>query len=124
MNSNTTVTTNPDPNVAFEWAKRACPEAVELADIMRRYLMSPARHWNGSRLIMAIAIARGTYSHEYYGVAQTARPAKGEPNESQRYTHRCHKRRNASSKTSARSCATAGVTGNTAASQNHNHRYP
>jgi hypothetical protein len=81
VNSNITITTNPDPNAAFEWAKRACPEAVELANIMRRYLMSPAGHWNGSRLIMAIAIARGTYSHEYYGFAQTVRPAKGEPNE-------------------------------------------
>jgi hypothetical protein len=67
MNMSISITSNPNPNAAFEWAKQACPEAVELANIMRRYLMSSDGHWNGSRMIMAIAIARGTYSHEYYG---------------------------------------------------------
>jgi hypothetical protein len=60
VNMNITVTTS-DPNAAFKWATRACPEAVELANIMRRYLTSPEGHWNGSRLIMAISLARGTY---------------------------------------------------------------
>jgi hypothetical protein len=67
MKMSITVAGNPDPDRAFALAKLACPEAVELASIMRRYLMSADGHWNGSRLIMAVAIARGTYSHEYYG---------------------------------------------------------
>lgn len=81
MKMSVTVTSNPDPDRAFELAKRACPEAVELANIMRRYLISPDGHWNGSRLIMAIAIARGTYSHEYYGFAEESRQATGETHE-------------------------------------------
>jgi hypothetical protein len=40
MNMSISITSNPNPNAAFEWAKQACPEAVELANIMRRDLMS------------------------------------------------------------------------------------
>jgi hypothetical protein len=76
MKMSVTVTSNSDPDRGFELAKLACPEAVELANIMRRYLMSADGHWNGSRLVMAIAIARGTYSHEYYGFAKKSRSAK------------------------------------------------
>ena len=55
------VTTN-DPNVnPLEVLKRVYPEVVELADILRHYLVDANGQWHGSKLWMAVDIAQGTF---------------------------------------------------------------
>jgi hypothetical protein len=59
----TTSSANQNP---FELAKRAYPETVELAGILRRYLYDSKGHWHGHKLVMAIAIARDRFDAEHY----------------------------------------------------------
>ena len=58
------VTTN-DPNVhPLEVLKRVYPEVVELADILRHYLVDANGHWHGSKLWMAVDVAQGAFGKQ------------------------------------------------------------
>ena len=56
------VATN-DPNVdPLQVLKSVYPEVVELADILRHYLVDPDGRWHGNKLWMAVDIAQGTFN--------------------------------------------------------------
>lgn len=54
-----TITTNEPVQDPFELMKKVYPEAVELADILRHYLVDANGHWHGNKLWMAVDIAQG-----------------------------------------------------------------
>lgn len=59
-----TITTNePVPN-ALEVIKRVHPEVVQLAEILRHYLVDENGHWQGSKLWMAVDIAQGAFENQ------------------------------------------------------------
>jgi hypothetical protein len=56
-----TITTNDPEQDPLELMKRAYPEAVELAAVLRRYLIDADGRWNGHKLWMAVDIAQGLF---------------------------------------------------------------
>ncbi|MGB8065197.1 MAG: hypothetical protein WCF26_25145 [Candidatus Sulfotelmatobacter sp.] len=57
-----TVTTNDRSLDPLQIMKRVYPEAVELAEILRHYLVDADGHWHGNKLWMAVDIAQGAFN--------------------------------------------------------------
>jgi len=59
----TTETSNLDP---LQLMKQVCPDALELAGILRQYLVDAEGRWHGHKLWMAVDIAQGAFEKKHH----------------------------------------------------------